>query len=138
MIPSSTLPDAAVKGFAPAHSYDAHRPSYPPEAVTGLLSHMDLAGMPKARVVEIASGTGKFTELLAAREEEFDVVALEPHDGMRRELEAKKLRGVTVLKGHASRMPVDEATAAGCIAAQVCHSYGKLLEGCFNRLRIDS
>ncbi|KAJ2905096.1 putative methyltransferase protein [Zalerion maritima] len=115
------LPTAAVTGFAPANTYDAHRPSYPPEAVSGLLSHMGLAGIHGAKVVEIASGTGKFTQLLAAREEEFEILAVEPHEGMRRELETKNLQGVKVMDGHASKTPVGAEWGEGCIAAQAFH-----------------
>ena len=49
--------------------------------------------------MDMAAGTGKFTEILAGRPEEFEVVAVEPHGEMRRVLEGKGLSGVTVLEG---------------------------------------
>lgn len=80
---------------------------------------MGLAGTNGAKVIEVASGTGKFTELLAERPEEFEITAIEPHDGMRHHLESKKLKRVNVLDGHASAMPIREGLGEGCIAAQV-------------------
>ena len=58
-----------------------HFSGYPPESVNKLLSHLGLANQEKARIVELGSGTGKFTELLVARPEKFEVVAVEPHEG---------------------------------------------------------
>lgn len=86
---SRTLPKmapvhaAATSGFHNAKAYDAHRPSYPAHVVSSFLSDLGVAGSPGARVVEVAAGTGKFTELLAGREEGFDVVATEPLASMR-------------------------------------------------------
>ena len=98
---SSTLSPLALAGFANASLYDSHRPSYPPEAVTNLLQHLQIDNLPHARVLDLGAGTGKFTELLARREEEYEILAVEPHEGMRRELERKGLRGVKVLEGEA-------------------------------------
>lgn len=97
----SSISSASVKGFQDALSYDQHRPSYPPEAVDSLLEHLQVKGFKGARIVDLAAGTGKFTELLACREEIYQVLAVEPHEGMRSELEKKKLRGVQVLAGQA-------------------------------------
>lgn len=65
---------------------------------------MRLADKPHARIVEVAAGTGKFTEALAARHEGFEVIAVEPHDEMRAALEAKGLRGVRVRAGRAEAL----------------------------------
>lgn len=99
-----TLAPAAAAGFHNASAYDAHRPAYPASAVQALLTHMGLADKAHARVVEVAAGTGKFTEALAARHEGFEVVAVEPHAEMRRALEAKGLRGVRVRAGRAEEL----------------------------------
>jgi SAM-dependent methyltransferase len=116
------LPTAASKGFANAAAYDAHRPSYPAAAVDALLAHLGLAGRAGARVVEVGSGTGKFTELLAARPERFALVAVEPLDSMRAELVVKRLEGVDVREGHAGRLGGVEAEwADACVAAQSFH-----------------
>ncbi|KAK0672808.1 S-adenosyl-L-methionine-dependent methyltransferase [Cercophora samala] len=116
------LPKAASQGFQNASAYDTHRPSYPQEAVTSFLSALGLLGKRNAKILEIAAGTGKFTELLAAREEGFKVTAVEPHGDMRAQLTAKRLSGVDVRDGHAGRLPVeDNEWADGYIAAQSLH-----------------
>jgi trans-aconitate methyltransferase len=120
MVPVSTaLFSGALVGFADGSSYDKHRPSYPPEAVDYLLKSTNLSGQSGFRVVDLAAGTGKFTELLATRSEQFDIVAVEPHDGMRSELENKNLSKVVVKKGFATDIPLDDAWANGLICAQV-------------------
>jgi 16S rRNA A1518/A1519 N6-dimethyltransferase RsmA/KsgA/DIM1 with predicted DNA glycosylase/AP lyase activity len=77
-------------------------------------------GVPKARVVEIGAGTGKFTELLMGREEEYEIVAVEPHREMREGLVRKALGGrVKALDGNAAEMAVEEGWGDACVAAQV-------------------
>jgi hypothetical protein len=68
---STPLASQASTGFSDASHYDKHRPTYPAGAVSKLLSHLGIAGEESrgVRVVEIGSGTGKFTELLVEREE---------------------------------------------------------------------
>jgi SAM-dependent methyltransferase len=57
-----------------AELYDRARPSYPGAAIDALLEYGGLG--PGARIVEVGAGTGKATELLAARG--LAVVAVEP------------------------------------------------------------
>ncbi|CAN8098920.1 unnamed protein product [Discula destructiva] len=119
-----SLAPAAAAGFQNATAYDAHRPAYPPAAVQKLLEHMRLADRAHARIVEVAAGTGKFTEALSAREEWFEVLATEPHPDMRRELEGKALRGVTVREGRAENLRgarIEEEWADGVVVAQAFH-----------------
>jgi ubiquinone/menaquinone biosynthesis C-methylase UbiE len=115
------LPQAASEGFKDAGAYDAYRPSYPSEAVESMLRHLQIADRPNINVLEIAAGTGKFTELLAKRHENYTIQAVEPHAGMRSQLEQKQLRNVTVTDGHAAKMPVEDEWADACIAAQSFH-----------------
>lgn len=116
----TSIPSASTKGFQNASSYDQHRPSYPAEAVDSLLKRLQVGGFKGARIVDLAAGTGKFTELLAARDEGYEIVAVEPHDGMRGELERKTLKGVQVLGGRADSMPeVESQSVDAAIAAQV-------------------
>ena len=91
---------------------------YPPESVDKLLGHLGVSNQSNAHIVELASGTGKFTELLVARPEKFEVVAVEPHEGMRGTLEKKNLR-IEVLDGNAGNMPVKNGWGDALIAAQV-------------------
>lgn len=78
---ASSIPSVSNKGFQNASSYDQYRPSYPHEAVTRFLEHLQVSGVKGARIVDLAAGTGKFTELLADRDEGFEILAVEPHNG---------------------------------------------------------
>lgn len=116
---SAPLADVAITGFAAASSYDLYRPSYPAKAVQQLLARLNIAGGQGARILDLAAGTGKFTQLLAEREERFEIVAVEPHEGMRSELEKKGLRNVTVIEGDARRVPLEDGSVDAVIVAQV-------------------
>ena len=117
---SPEIAEAAQSGFAPAAAYDAHRPSYPEEAVEQFLQVLEIAGVKGAKVADLAAGTGKFTEILAERPEDYDVVAIEPHDGMRGQLEQKNLPRVRIIKGTADHMAgIADESLACVIAAQV-------------------
>ncbi|KAL9593731.1 MAG: hypothetical protein Q9219_007407 [cf. Caloplaca sp. 3 TL-2023] len=110
---------SATRGFANASSYDTHRPSYPPEAVDDLLAKLQVRGSTNARIVEVGAGTGKFSQLLAARGEKYDIIAVEPHEEMRRHCEAKKLDRVQVVDGVAIDLPVESQSVDAVIVAQV-------------------
>jgi trans-aconitate methyltransferase len=113
------LKASVQSGFAPAAAYDTHRPTYPSEAVDQLLQRLEIAGVTGAKVIDLAAGTGKFTEILASRPERFTIVAIEPHDDMRRELERKNLAGTKVINGHAEDLSViPDQSVAAVIAAQ--------------------
>lgn len=114
------LKASVQSGFSSAAAYDTHRPSYPSEAVDQLLQRLEIAGVTGAKVIDLAAGTGKFTEILASRPERFTVVAIEPHKDMRRELERKNLAGTKVINGHAEDLSViPDKSVAAVIAAQV-------------------
>ncbi|KAG9244576.1 methyltransferase [Calycina marina] len=115
------LPSAAQTGFSNAPSYDAYRQSYPPASINTLLAHLGIYGQKGARVVDLGCGTGKFTGPLSLRPEEYEIIAVEPHEGMRRTLEEKVLKGVRVMEGYAEGMVVEEGWADACVAAQAFH-----------------
>ncbi|KJZ76685.1 hypothetical protein HIM_04021 [Hirsutella minnesotensis 3608] len=117
----SAVDQAAANGFDNAAAYDAHRPSYPVQAFNGLLESVGLAGVSGSKVVDLAAGTGKLTEMLAARGEGFEVVAVEPVSNMRQTLAAKELPRVTVRDGLATGMGVEDGWADAVIAAQSFH-----------------
>ncbi|KAI1172517.1 S-adenosyl-L-methionine-dependent methyltransferase [Nemania sp. FL0916] len=121
MASQSNLSMAAEEGFKDAAAYDTHRPNYPSEAVEAFLQNLKIVGQDDVNIVEIASGTGKFTELLAARPERYTVKAVEPHRLMREKLAQKDLPGVEVLDGEADKMPVEDEWGDVCIAAQAFH-----------------
>ncbi|KAH0436816.1 hypothetical protein CcaCcLH18_04142 [Colletotrichum camelliae] len=110
-----------TKGFSDAASYDAYRPSYPPEATQRFLSHLKIADFAHANVVDLAAGTGKLTEVLAARHESFNVVAVEPHVEMRAELERKALKRTVVSDGFAAKVPLEEEWGDACVVGQAFH-----------------
>lgn len=115
-------PDKITFVTSSGSSYDSYRPSYPPNAVTSLLSSMHLTGTEGngARVLDLAAGTGKFTELLAAREEGYEILAVEPYGEMRETLKGKGLQGVTVLDGSAEKISgVESESCDGVVVAQV-------------------
>ncbi|CZT09742.1 hypothetical protein WAI453_007001 [Rhynchosporium graminicola] len=117
-----TLESAASTGFSDATAYDSHRPSYPAEAVDKLLTHLGVAGVENAKVIDLACGTGKFTELLAARSEKFEIIGVEPHEEMREVLVKKGLGDrVRVENGDAGNMPAEGDWGDTCIAAQAFH-----------------
>lgn len=117
-MPSTIAPSAAA-GFANASSYDQHRPTYPMEAVDSLLSHLQIKDVKGAKVVDLGAGTGKFTTLLAERRENYEILAIEPHEGMRKELESKRLKSVSVMAGDATSMPLESQSVDAVIASQV-------------------
>jgi ubiquinone/menaquinone biosynthesis C-methylase UbiE len=119
---SSNIKSEALTGFAAAAAYDEGRPSYSPEAVEQLLQKLEVSGIEGAKILDLAAGTGKFTELLSARPERFVITAVEPHNDMRKQLAAKDLRGVEVLKGTAESMQdIADGTFAAVVAAQASH-----------------
>lgn len=83
-----------------------------------LLEQLRVAGEKHATILDLAAGTGKFTEALAARDEEFRIVAVEPHADMRDVLAKKQLKGVTVVDGLGDSMPsiADESVDAVTVA----------------------
>ena len=96
-----------------ADAYRRARPSYPAAAVAWLLE-----SAPGRRVVDLAAGTGKLTEVLVAAGAE--VVAVEPLDRMRAEL-ALTVPGIPALAGTAERIPLPAASADAVFVAQAFH-----------------
>ncbi|KAL8849273.1 MAG: hypothetical protein Q9221_005743 [Calogaya cf. arnoldii] len=140
----SVLSDQATSGFRNASSYDTHRPSYPPEIVDTLLAQLRVKGVQHARIVDLGAGTGKFTELLAARDEKYLVVAVEPHGEMRQALSAKNLSKVDVVDGYADHMPLDSQSVDAVVAAQIMVSGIPLVKSdsisrfAFNSMKADN
>ncbi|APA06430.1 hypothetical protein sscle_02g012000 [Sclerotinia sclerotiorum 1980 UF-70] len=122
----STIAPEALAGFSDASSYDKHRPSYPLEALTILLRNLGVENVEGARIIDVGAGTGKFTSLLAQREEGFEILCVEPHEEMREVLRGKFGEGegkgkVRIVEGHAAGMEVQEGWADAVIASQSWH-----------------
>jgi SAM-dependent methyltransferase len=96
-----------------ADAYRRARPSYPAAAVAWVLERA-----PGVRVVDLAAGTGKLTEVLVAGGSE--VIAVEPLDRMRAALQLT-VPGVPALAGTAERIPLPSASADAVVVAQAFH-----------------
>lgn len=116
---SPPLNKAAQSGFSNSTSYNTHRPSYSSTATQLLLEHARIADRKNVRVLDLAAGTGKFTEVLAGRDEQYTITAVEPHAEMRRVLEGKGLNGVDVVKGSAVKIPSEDESFDAVLVAQV-------------------
>ncbi|HEX8345214.1 MAG TPA: class I SAM-dependent methyltransferase [Actinoplanes sp.] len=97
---------------AAADVYERGRPPYPAAALDLLLP----AGA--RRVLDLGAGTGKLTRLLHARG--LDVTAIDPSDGMRREL-TRVLPDVPALAGTAESIPLPDAAVDAVLVAQAWH-----------------
>ncbi len=113
----SPMPDADDR---PARSFDGvadaylrARPSYPAAAVEWVLERA-----PGRRVVDLAAGTGKLTQVLVAAGA--DVTAVEPLPNMRAHLE-RAVPGVPALDGTAEAIPVAGGSADAVLVAQAFH-----------------
>lgn len=84
-----------------AEAYERFRPGYPPELVDLVL---DYAGRPLRTALEIGAGTGKATQLFAARG--IAVTATDPDAAMLGELRRQVPAGVTTLEAAFEDLPV--------------------------------
>jgi SAM-dependent methyltransferase len=108
---------SAERGFAAAaDEYERSRPSYPADAVEWMARELDIGT--SSRVLDLAAGTGKLTELLVRFGA--DVVAVEPVEEMRRWITAK-LPEVEVLPGTAEAIPLADRTVDAVVVAQAFH-----------------
>lgn len=111
--------DVAARGFgsdSSASTYEQHRPSYPPAAIDWLVDRFGLG--PGTTVVDVGAGTGKLTRLLVPTGAH--VVAVEPLDSMRGELEAA-VPDAEALAGTAEAIPRPESSADAVVVAQAFH-----------------
>ena len=116
----ASISQASIDGFAKSASYDTHRPSYPADAVELLLKRLGVVGVDGLQILDLGAGTGKFTEILAQRPEQFNIVAVEPHDDMAAVLRKKQLHNVDIRSGEARKIPAKDQSFDAVIAAQVC------------------
>jgi SAM-dependent methyltransferase len=113
--PGSVHPAAAVGFDREAGVYARVRPSYPSEVI-GVLADAGVdAG---ARVCDLAAGTGIFTRLLV--DAGYDVVAIEPTEGMRTEFVASGIVAELV-DGTAEAMPLPDGSVDAVTVAQGFH-----------------
>lgn len=107
----------AVEGFdRAAEAYERGRPDYPRSAIDLLATRLPIR--PGARVVELASGTGKLTRALQSTGA--DLLAVEPTRGMRVVL-ARVLPALPVLAATAEALPLTDACADVVVVGQAFH-----------------
>ncbi len=108
--------DAASSGYAhAADTYVRGRPGYPPEALHWLRETVGLG--PGRTALEVGAGTGKFVKLL--RETGAEIVALEPVDAMRAEIERRF--DVRTLGGAADAIGLPDGSVDAVLCAQAFH-----------------
>ncbi|WBQ05335.1 class I SAM-dependent methyltransferase [Kribbella sp. CA-293567] len=95
-----------------AAAYRRGRPPYPESAVDWLVPGTARSAL------DLGAGTGKLTQLLAARD--LTVTAVEPLAAMREELVAA-VPGVEVLDGSAEEIPLGDGTVDSVVVAQAWH-----------------
>ncbi len=104
----------AVRGFdRGADAYERGRPGYPASAARYLARVLRLG--PRRTIVELGSGTGKFTRAILPLRSA--VVAVEPTPGMRRVF-ARELPQVLLLPGTAEGIPLPDGIADAVVVAQ--------------------
>jgi ubiquinone/menaquinone biosynthesis C-methylase UbiE len=117
-----------------ASVYGAGR-SLAPESVSAWMDAVSRYLGPRAGpILDLGSGTGRFSEALWARFG-VPVVALEPAEGMRRQATDQGIHaGVTMVAGSAEAVPVRDGSFAGVWASQVVHHVDDL-SACASELR---
>jgi SAM-dependent methyltransferase len=99
-----------------ADVYERARPEYPPDAVAWIAEQLDLR--PGRDVLDLGAGTGKLTRALLTTGA--NVIAVEPGDAMRAELE-RVVPGATSLRGSAEDIPLPDASVDGIAVGQAFH-----------------
>ena len=99
-----------------ADVYERARPEYPPEAVAWIAEQLDLR--PGRDVLDLGAGTGKLTRALLPTGA--NVIAVEPGDAMRGELE-RVVPGAKSLRGSAEEIPLPDASVDGVAVGQAFH-----------------
>jgi SAM-dependent methyltransferase len=107
----------AARGFgAAAEAYERGRPGYPEAAVAWLAERLRLG--PGRTALDLAAGTGKLTRQLVPTGAR--VIAVEPTEGMRRQLE-RVLPGIEALPGTAEEIPLPDGSVDAVTVAQAFH-----------------
>jgi len=107
----------AATGFgAAADAYERGRPSYPQEVVDHVVRTLTVG--PGRAVLDLGAGTGKLTRLLEPTGA--SIVAVEPVDAMRAELE-RRCPSVRALAGTAESIPLEDASVDAVVVAQAFH-----------------
>ena len=99
-----------------ADVYERARPEYPAEAVDWIAARLDLR--PGRTVLDLGAGTGKLTRALIPTG--VRVIAVEPGDAMRAELE-RAVPSAVALRGSAEAIPLGDDTVDAITVGQAFH-----------------
>jgi SAM-dependent methyltransferase len=99
-----------------ADVYERARPEYPTDAIAWLIEQLELRAGRTA--LDLGAGTGKLTRALVATGAH--VIAVEPGDGMRAELE-RAVPEAQALRGAAEDIPVPDSSVDAVTVGQAFH-----------------
>jgi ubiquinone/menaquinone biosynthesis C-methylase UbiE len=99
-----------------ADVYERARPGYPPEAVAWISERLGLR--PGRTVLDLGAGTGKLSRALLKTGAH--VIAVEPGDAMRAELE-RAAPGAAALRGSAEDIPLPDGSVDAITVGQAFH-----------------
>ena len=134
----TTVHPIAESGYSTSQLYDRARPSYSKEAVTFLLEKLSIlprksSSNPSMRVLELGTGTGKFTCVLqdVLRGSNVEIIASEPLLSMRQEfkkncphIEVKDFAAENIGKIFTQPQTFVMYTFCGSLAEWRCHFQG--------------
>jgi SAM-dependent methyltransferase len=118
MADAPSLHDLAAHFGSAADAYERGRPEHPPEVIALIAEELGLGE--GARILDLGAGTGKLTKGLT--EAGFDVVAVEPLEGMR-EVLARRAPEATVVEGFAERIPLGDGSVDAVTVADAFHRF---------------
>ncbi|KAI8800198.1 S-adenosyl-L-methionine-dependent methyltransferase [Cladochytrium replicatum] len=106
-------------------TYEAGRPTYPPDVVTCVLNQINSVVASSSHVppvvVDLAAGTGKFTRLLSAvLPKSIDFIAVEPSPSMRAKF-VELVPHVPMQEGTAGSLPFSDSSLSAITVAQAFH-----------------
>lgn len=116
MVPAVDLHPLAARFVDVADAYERGRPEYTPAVAEAIAAQLQISA--KARVLDLAAGTGKLTRALLGAG--LDVVAVEPQAQLRAIL-AASVGGERVLDGLAEEIPLPNASVAAVTVADAFH-----------------
>ena len=106
---------ACAASFAStAEQYESARPGYPQDLLDTVFAQIGIA---RPRILDLGAGTGKLTRQLLGFG---DVIAVEPLDAMRAQLE-RVVHGATSLAGNAEAIPVPDGSIDVVTVGQAYH-----------------
>jgi len=115
---ADAIPEIAKAFHSVAKIYEAFRPGYPAECAQLLQSELKISE--NTRVLDLAAGTGKVSRMLLPMCGVEQLVAVEPLDGMRAELQ-RALPNVTALPGTAENIPLPDSSVDVVVVGDAFH-----------------